>query len=77
MVLFLTHALDFNILYVLKDPCCFAGDAGKMDLDHKRNKKTLLDNQGQYPVWMSKRQIKKLKTKRAIKKGKPRKGIAW
>ncbi|KAI7791832.1 protein LLP-like protein [Triplophysa rosa] len=52
-------------------------DAGKMDLDRKRNKKTMLDDQGQYPVWMSHRQVKKLKAKRTSKKGKPKKGLAW
>lgn len=54
---------------------------GKMDMDSKRNKKTQLDENGQYPVWMSQRQAKKLKGKRmATKKGhgkKKKKGIAW
>lgn len=48
-----------------------------MDLDRKRNKKTMLDDQGRYPVWMSHRQVKKLKAKRTGKKGKPKKGMAW
>lgn len=54
-----------------------------MDLDSKRNKKTLLNEHGQYPVWMNQRQAKKLKTKRMAQKsghkGKPikKKGIAW
>ncbi|XP_073723457.1 protein LLP homolog [Misgurnus anguillicaudatus] len=52
-------------------------DVGKMDLDSKRNKKTMLDNQGQYPGWMNQRQMKKVKAKRSSKKGKPKKGIAW
>ncbi|XP_051544889.1 protein LLP homolog [Myxocyprinus asiaticus] len=55
-------------------------DDGKMDLDSKRNKKTMLDDQGRYPVWMSQRQAKKMKAKRMTKKGKPnskKKGIAW
>ncbi|KAA0721098.1 Protein LLP -like protein [Triplophysa tibetana] len=52
-------------------------DAGKMDIDCKRNKNTMLDDQGRYPVWMSHRQIKKLKAKRTGKKGKPKKGMAW
>ncbi|XP_015854239.1 protein LLP homolog [Peromyscus maniculatus bairdii] len=48
----------------------------------KRNKKTLLDQHGQYPVWMNQRQRKKLKAKRERKKrGKSRakaaKGLAW
>ncbi|XP_068611431.1 protein LLP homolog [Brachionichthys hirsutus] len=53
---------------------------GKMDMDLKRNKKSLLDDNGQYPVWMNQRQAKKLKTKRMAKKtgqGKKKKGIAW
>ncbi|XP_051976476.1 protein LLP homolog [Xyrauchen texanus] len=56
------------------------GDAGKMDLDSKRNKKTMLDDQGRYPVWMNQRQAKKVKAKCLTKKGKPNiknKGIAW
>lgn len=50
-----------------------------MDLDSKRCKKTLLDENGQYPTWMSQRQAKKLKGKRMGKKsgqGK-KKGISW
>uniref|UniRef100_UPI0037E8D6C4 protein LLP homolog isoform X2 n=1 Tax=Semicossyphus pulcher TaxID=241346 RepID=UPI0037E8D6C4 len=53
---------------------------GKMDMDSKRNKKTLLDENGQYPAWMSQRQAKKLKGKRVAKKsgqGKKKKGISW
>ncbi|XP_067110387.1 protein LLP homolog isoform X1 [Osmerus mordax] len=56
------------------------GDDGKMDLDSKRNKKTLLDEHGQYPTWMSQRQAKKLKGKRVGKKSgkaKKQKGMAW
>ncbi|XP_026182284.1 protein LLP homolog [Mastacembelus armatus] len=55
------------------------GDEGKMDMDSKRNKKTMLDEDGQYPAWMSQRQAKKLKGKRmAKKKGQAKKkGIAW
>ncbi|XP_070709755.1 protein LLP homolog [Pempheris klunzingeri] len=56
------------------------GDGGKMDLDSKRSKKTLLDENGQYPTWMSQRQAKKLKSKRTTKKGgqaKKKKGISW
>lgn len=51
-----------------------------MDVDSKRNKKTLLDEHGQYPAWMNQRQVKKLKSKRIAKKsgqGKKKKGIAW
>ncbi|XP_040031228.1 protein LLP homolog [Gasterosteus aculeatus] len=53
---------------------------GKMDMDSKRNKKTLLDEHGQYPGWMNQRQAKKLKGKRLGKSGqgkKKKKGIAW
>lgn len=48
-------------------------------MEVKRNKKTLLDDNGQYPVWMSQRQAKKLKGKRMAKKGSQgkKKGIAW
>ncbi|XP_044278806.1 protein LLP homolog [Varanus komodoensis] len=58
-----------------KDP----DDDTKMDTDAKRNKKTLLDEHGQYPVWMNPRQRKKLKAKRGKGKNKPKapKGLAW
>ncbi|NXN22678.1 LLPH protein, partial [Nycticryphes semicollaris] len=54
-------------------------DDGKMDIDNKRNKKTLLDQHGQYPIWMNSRQRKKLKAQRVKgkKKSKPAKGLAW
>nr|XP_015816141.2 protein LLP homolog [Nothobranchius furzeri] len=55
-------------------------DDGKMDMDKTRNKKTLLDEHGQYPAWMSQRQAKKMKAKRVAKKTgkvKQKKGIAW
>ncbi|KAM3858766.1 protein LLP homolog [Diretmus argenteus] len=54
-------------------------DGGKMDMDSKRNKKTQLDEHGQYPQWMGQRQAKKLKGKRKAKKGgnAKKKGIAW
>ena len=58
----------------------FCVTEGKMDMETKRNKKTLLDENGQYPVWMSQRQAKKLKGKRMGKKGgqgKKKKGMAW
>lgn len=52
-----------------------------MDLDSKRSKKTMLNEHGQYPVWMNQRQAKKLKSKRTATKGgqgkKKKKGIAW
>lgn len=54
---------------------------GKMDMDSKRNKSTLLDENGQYPAWMNQRQAKKLKGKRMAKKSgqgkKKKKGISW
>jgi hypothetical protein len=50
----------------------------KMETEIKRNKKTLLDQNGQYPVWMNQRQIKKLKAKRGKGRGKKAaKGLAW
>ncbi|XP_065536323.1 protein LLP homolog [Lathamus discolor] len=51
----------------------------KMDVDNKRNKKTLLDQHGQYPIWMNSRQRKKLKAQRVKgkKKSKLAKGLAW
>ncbi|XP_027899944.1 protein LLP homolog [Xiphophorus couchianus] len=55
-------------------------DNGKMEMDGKRSKATLLDEHGQYPVWMSQRQAKKMKAKRVTKqtgKVKKKKGIAW
>ncbi|KAM4712155.1 protein LLP homolog [Anableps anableps] len=55
-------------------------DDGKMEMDKKRSKKTLLDEHGQYPAWMNQRQAKKMKAKRVTKKTgkvKKKKGIAW
>ncbi|XP_036433103.1 protein LLP homolog [Colossoma macropomum] len=54
-------------------------DMGQMEMDSKRNKKTMLNEHGQYPVWMSQRQAKKMKSKRKAGKGKqkPKKGVAW
>ncbi|KAM5288444.1 protein LLP homolog [Ctenodactylus gundi] len=59
-------------------------DDMKMETEVKRNKKTLLDQHGQYPVWMSQRQRKRLKAKRERGKGKSKakavkaaKGLAW
>ncbi|MCI4388688.1 hypothetical protein PGIGA_G00088950 [Pangasianodon gigas] len=63
-----------------------AGDAaeqnemGKMEMDSKRSKDTQLNEHGQYPVWMSQRQAKKLKNQRLGKKTgqkKKKKGLAW
>ncbi|KAM9028985.1 protein LLP homolog [Guaruba guarouba] len=55
------------------------GDDCKMDVDNKRNKKTLLDQHGQYPIWMNSRQRKKLKAQRVKgkKKSKLAKGLVW
>jgi len=39
-----------------------------MDVDSKRDKKTLLDANGQYPEWVNCRQAKKLREKRKAKK---------
>uniref|UniRef100_A0A3P9QEJ2 Protein LLP homolog n=1 Tax=Poecilia reticulata TaxID=8081 RepID=A0A3P9QEJ2_POERE len=53
---------------------------GKMEMDARRSKATLLDEHGQYPAWMSQRQAKKMKAKRVTKKTgkvKKKKGIAW
>ncbi|NXK65201.1 LLPH protein, partial [Sylvietta virens] len=54
-------------------------DDCKMELDNNRNKKTLLDQHGQYPVWMNSRQKKKLKAQRVKgkKKSKVAKGLVW
>ncbi|KAL7827794.1 hypothetical protein AOLI_G00309460 [Acnodon oligacanthus] len=52
---------------------------GQIEMDSKRNKKTMLNEHGQYPVWMSQRQAKKMKSKRKASKGKLKikKGVAW
>ncbi|XP_020726878.2 protein LLP homolog [Odocoileus virginianus] len=59
-------------------------DDMKMETDNKRNKKTLLDQHGQYPIWMNERQRKRLKAEREKKKGKSKakavkaaKGLTW
>ncbi|KAG8514202.1 putative protein C12orf31, partial [Galemys pyrenaicus] len=59
-------------------------DDMKMETEIKRNKKSLLDQHGQYPIWMHQRQRKRLKAKRQNKKGKSKakaakaaKGLAW
>ncbi|XP_006886126.1 PREDICTED: protein LLP homolog [Elephantulus edwardii] len=59
-------------------------DGMKMEADIKRNKKSLLDQHGQYPIWMNQRQRKRLKAKREKGKGKNKskaakaaKGLAW
>ncbi|XP_071589561.1 protein LLP homolog [Heliangelus exortis] len=55
------------------------GDDSKMEVDNKRNKKTLLDKHGQYPIWMNSRQKKKMKAQRikGKKKKKKAKGLVW
>ncbi|KFP08684.1 protein LLP homolog [Calypte anna] len=56
------------------------GDDSKMEVDNKRNKKTLLDKHGQYPIWMNSRQKKKMKAQRIKekkKKKKKAKGLVW
>ncbi|NWV00260.1 LLPH protein, partial [Upupa epops] len=55
------------------------GDDAKMDVDNKRNKKTLLDQHGQYPIWMNSRQKKKMKAQRVKRKKNPKlaKGLVW
>ena len=35
----------------------FYSDDMKMETDIKRNKKTLLDQHGQYPIWMNQRLV--------------------
>ncbi|KAI6079595.1 Protein LLP-like protein [Aix galericulata] len=45
-------------------------DDCKMDIGNKRNKKTFLDEHGQYPVWMHSRQKKKLRAQRLKEKKK-------
>ncbi|KFO19392.1 protein LLP homolog [Fukomys damarensis] len=63
---------------------CDEKDDMKMEIEIKRNKKTLLDQNGQYPVWMNPRQRKRLKAKRDRRTGKSKakavkaaKGLAW
>ncbi|XP_051500047.1 protein LLP homolog [Apus apus] len=55
------------------------GDDCKMEIDNKRNKKTLLDQHGQYPIWMNSRQRKKMKAQRVKRKKKTKvaKGLVW
>ncbi|XP_074840149.1 protein LLP homolog [Carettochelys insculpta] len=64
-----------EVATVLQQPA----DDVKMETQIKRNKKSLLDQHGQYPVWMNPRQRKKLKAKRVKGKNKSKvaKGLAW
>ncbi|KAF2974678.1 hypothetical protein EK904_001545 [Melospiza melodia maxima] len=73
----LAEQADSDIL-LTKNPFNFSDDC-KMELDNKRNKKTLLDQHGQYPIWMNSRQRKKLKAQRVKgkKKSKVAKGLVW
>lgn len=56
-------------------------DDMKMETEIKRNKKSLLDQHGQYPIWMNPRQRKRLKAKRQKQRGRSKakaaKGLAW
>ncbi|XP_036905033.1 uncharacterized protein C12orf31 homolog [Sturnira hondurensis] len=59
-------------------------DDMKMEIDIKRNKKSLLGQHGQYPLWVNQRQRKRPKAKREKEKGKRKakavkaaKGLAW
>lgn len=51
-------------------------DSAKMDIENKRNKKTMADENGQYPVWMNGRKIKKIKQRKKGKVGR-QKRLAW
>ncbi|XP_039266976.2 protein LLP homolog [Styela clava] len=53
-------------------------DEDQMEVENKRDKKSMLDENGQYPKWMHGRAIKKMKQKRK-KKGKlgNKKLLAW
>ncbi|CAO2605179.1 Protein LLP homolog [Lemmus lemmus] len=66
---------------VVPKQCQGEKDGMKMETEIKRNKKTLLDEHGQYPVWMNQRQRKRLKAKREKKWGKSRakaaKSLDW
>uniref|UniRef100_A0A8C5X5N8 Protein LLP homolog n=1 Tax=Malurus cyaneus samueli TaxID=2593467 RepID=A0A8C5X5N8_9PASS len=71
-----------RLLFLPPGPCSdslLIADDCKMELDNKRNKKTLLDQHGQYPIWMNSRQKKKLKAQRVKgkKKSKLAKGLVW
>ena len=49
----------------------FFSDTMDVDTDAKKyNKKTKLDEHGNYPVWMNSRQIKKQKKKNKVQKNK-------
>nr|CAB3263449.1 protein LLP homolog [Phallusia mammillata] len=46
-------------------------EGGNMNIDTKRNPKTLLDEHGQYPSWMNTRQMKRMREERKNNKKKP------
>ncbi|KAM9467635.1 protein LLP homolog [Clarias gariepinus] len=75
------HALKLRAqdVEMSADDCGEQSEMGKMETDSKRNKATQLNEHGQYPVWMSQRQAKKLKHQRKSKKTgqKKKKGQAW
>lgn len=48
-----------------------------MEVDSKFNPKTFKDENGQYPVWMNQRQIKKTKAARGKGKKKGTKKTLW
>ncbi|XP_069760103.1 protein LLP homolog [Narcine bancroftii] len=58
-----------------QEPAVEDGDVSAMEVNKKRNKKTFLDEHGQYPIWMHPRQRKKIKSQ-LKKKGKPKR-LAW
>lgn len=51
-------------------------DNMKMEVEKKRNKKTMTDENGQYPIWMNGRKIKRIKQKKKGKVGR-QKRLAW
>uniref|UniRef100_A0A2K5SES7 Protein LLP homolog n=1 Tax=Cebus imitator TaxID=2715852 RepID=A0A2K5SES7_CEBIM len=56
---------------------CNEKDDMKMETDIKRNKKTLLDQNGQYPIWMNQRQRKRDEGESKAKAVNVAKGLAW
>ncbi|KAL6034208.1 hypothetical protein STEG23_033947 [Scotinomys teguina] len=50
-------------------------DATKMETELKRNKKTLLDQHGQYPVWMNQRPRKRQERKNGGKQSQGSEGL--
>ncbi|XP_032894137.1 protein LLP homolog [Amblyraja radiata] len=59
-------------------PAAEGDKASTMNIDKKMNKKTFLNEHGQYPLWMHPRQRKKIKHQLKMKgKSKRPKGLAW